>query len=200
MTSSSYETWKVVACVLDKIISNMKLDATSSYSSVFDSKRIPCITMTDYLNRVNYYTTCEPSCYVVAFIYIDRLLQNNPQLRLNAINAHRIMLTAITLAIKYSDDLYMSNLLYAKIGGVNLDEFNFMEAGMLALLNYDLYIDSKTYFDYLNELTLQYLKIKEEGFVMEKMEDDCEPTIKSIRSVESMGSIHTVTSMPDLAE
>jgi len=201
MVAPSVELWRVISRILDKIISNMRQDveqdADNQYTSVFDSKRIPSITMNDYLNRINYYTSCSLSCYVVALIYIDKLLQKNPHLILTAINIHRITLSAIILAIKYIDDLYMSNSVYAKIGGVSLAELNYMEAGMLLLLNYELYIDPRTYFEYLNELMLQYQKMQEE---IERMEDSSEQISKPIRTIGSMGSIYTVNSMQDLAE
>eukprot|EP00826_Nyctotherus_ovalis_P037649 TRINITY_DN3452_c0_g1_i8.p1 TRINITY_DN3452_c0_g1~~TRINITY_DN3452_c0_g1_i8.p1 ORF type:complete len:202 (-),score=43.07 TRINITY_DN3452_c0_g1_i8:176-781(-) len=200
MIASSTETWRVIARVLDRILANTKLAASEPPSTAFDSKRVPCITMEEYLNRVSYYANCSPSCYVVAFIYIDRLLVNNPQMKLTGRNVHRIALAAIVLAIKYVDDLYMNNLVYARIGGVTLQEFNYMEIGMLTLLNYDLYVDSEAYFEYFNELMLQYLKIEEEEWKTEKMEDCSETPYKPIRNVESMGSIYTVSSIPDLTE
>ena len=39
-------------------------------------------------------------------------------------NVHRLMITAVTIATKYYDDLYFKNTFYAKLGGIATDLLN----------------------------------------------------------------------------
>ncbi len=56
------------------------------------------------------------------------------------------------LAIKYNEDDYYSNEYYAKVGGVNLNEFNELEYNFLVLLNFETYINYKVYENYETQL------------------------------------------------
>lgn len=189
-------SWELIGTVLEQVVENMETgqDVTSSsidYTSHFNSIRIPGISIMAYLSRIHLYADCSDSCYILAFIYIDRLLQNNPGLALSYRNIHRLLLTAVLLAIKYSDDIYAENLTYAKIGGIQLDELNVLEVDMLKLLRYSLYVNNELYFQYANEIELQALKIREErseGEGMECYDSDAKP-IKTVSSVTSMRTI-----------
>ena len=49
------------------------------------------------------------------------------------------------MSIKYNDDYYYYNDHYSKIGGISCDELDKMEAEMLNILNYDLYVSDELY-------------------------------------------------------
>ncbi len=57
--------------------------------SCFTSAKVPAISVESYLGRIRQYTHCTDSCFVLAFIYIDRLLQKNPDFALSGHNVHR---------------------------------------------------------------------------------------------------------------
>jgi len=71
--------------------------------------------------RIHKYASCDPECFVLALVYIDRLIQRN-SLLLTSLNVHRIIITAIMLAAKFFDDQYFNNAYYAKVGGVPTSE------------------------------------------------------------------------------
>ena len=54
----------------------------------------PQITIKAYLERIEKYANCSPSCFVVSLIYIDRLCQHSV-MSLSLLNVHRILITAV---------------------------------------------------------------------------------------------------------
>lgn len=67
---------------------------------------------------------------------------------------------SLVSAIKFYDDSYYSNKYYAQIGGVTLQEFNYLEVEFLTkYLNFNLYIDHEIFWLYLSDL-LNYEKAK----------------------------------------
>jgi hypothetical protein len=53
---------------------------------------------------------------------------------------NRFLLASILLSIKYNDDDYYKNDYYSKVGGVAINELNKLEAELLDLLEYELYV------------------------------------------------------------
>ena len=68
-------------------------------------------------HRIHKYASCSKECFILALIYIDRLIQRNNFL-LTELNVHRVVITAVLLAAKFFDDAYYNNAYYAKVGGV----------------------------------------------------------------------------------
>jgi hypothetical protein len=86
--------------------------------SKFHALRPPAISIRDYLHRVLKYAACSGECFVLALVYIDRLIQSNPTFVVNSLNIHRLLITSVMLAAKFFDDQYFNNAYYAKVGGV----------------------------------------------------------------------------------
>ncbi len=116
----------------------------------------------DYFYRLKNYSGCSDSCSILAFIYIDRVLQKNPQFRVCGYNIHRyiliryplfrLALAAVVLAIKYQDDYYHDNEYYSKVGGISRTELNCLEVEMLNLLHFELYVHPALYSQYVEEI------------------------------------------------
>eukprot|EP00826_Nyctotherus_ovalis_P039910 TRINITY_DN3874_c0_g1_i8.p1 TRINITY_DN3874_c0_g1~~TRINITY_DN3874_c0_g1_i8.p1 ORF type:complete len:164 (-),score=11.17 TRINITY_DN3874_c0_g1_i8:137-628(-) len=154
--SSAFEQ---VAAVIEHIITNFDPNLCCSIGNIlfptpFDAVEVPEISVKDYLGRIREYSRCSESCYVIAFIYIDRLLQNNPGFLLSKLNIHRLILSTVILAAKYSEDEYVDNATFSKIGGIPLPELNLLEAYTLILLHYNLRVTTELYYQYLHELEL----------------------------------------------
>lgn len=157
---SSYPTWKQVAFVLQRVIANIESNpyyylANIPAATHFDSVEVPEILLIDYVERINEYVYCSECCFIIAFIYIDRLMQNNPGFVLTKWNIHRLFLSAVVLAIKYAEDEYLDNASFARIGGIPLSELNLLEVHALILLQYNLHIDNTLYYQYTQEIALQ---------------------------------------------
>ena len=62
---------------------------TAELWTKFHAKSVPNITLTNYMTRIHKHTECSESCYIVALIYMDRVLKSNKLLVLSKYNVHR---------------------------------------------------------------------------------------------------------------
>ena len=99
-----------------------KIDANrercSQYLTGFHVESPPEISVNNYLRRLATYLKCSKECFVIALIYVDRLMKAKKGLYLNSLTVHRLLLTGITLAVKFFEDDPPSNKVFAHIGGV----------------------------------------------------------------------------------
>lgn len=58
----------------------------------FHVRKAPKISLYDYLSRIYEYAECSESSFFLAFIYIDRILQKNPDFILGYRCIHRLIL------------------------------------------------------------------------------------------------------------
>ncbi|KAG2214710.1 hypothetical protein INT46_000929 [Mucor plumbeus] len=71
---------------------------------------------------------------------------------INSYNIHRLLITSIVVASKFTSDIFYANSRYAKVGGIPLVELNQLELELLFLLDFQLYIpleDIQLYADQL---------------------------------------------------
>ena len=73
--------------------------------SIFYGLIRPNISIQKYLERIFRYANCSPSCYVVAYVYLDRFVKNQPFLPINSFNVHRLLVTSVLISIKFMDDM-----------------------------------------------------------------------------------------------
>ena len=105
------------------------------------------------MDRIHKYASCSNECFVLALVYIDRLIQRNNFL-LTELNVHRVVITAILLAAKFFDDAYYNNAYYAKVGGVLISEMNGLEVDFLFRINFSLHVPPELFHKYRAELAL----------------------------------------------
>ena len=117
----------------------------------FHALRAPSISIQDYLDRIFKYASCSCECFVLALIYIDRVIQRQ-NFVINSLNVHRIIITSVMLSAKFFDDHYFKNAFYAKVGGVPCAEMNSLEVEFLFLINFSLHVSPDNYSRYYNEL------------------------------------------------
>lgn len=136
---------------------------------------------------------CSENCYFLAGIYIKRFLQARPDITVNALNVHLLILTALVTAAKYLDDTYYSNAYYANIGGVSLASINRMELEFVFSLNFDLFVSNE---EFARQRSIQLRILVESNDV---------PALASafhegeIVNVESDSSSRISLNVPDLA-
>lgn len=73
--------------------------------SVFHGLTRPNISIQSYLERIFKYANCSPSCFVVAYVYLDRFAQRQAALPINSFNVHRLLITSVMVAAKFMDDM-----------------------------------------------------------------------------------------------
>jgi len=143
----------VLACVLKQLCDrNDRLPVSGKTISKFHAQRPPAITIFDYLHRISRYALCSGECFVLALVYVDRIIQQNPQFVVNSLNIHRLLITSVMLAAKFFDDQYFNNAYYAKVGGVPPNEMNSLEVEFLFMTNFSLFVTTDTYRQYYQEL------------------------------------------------
>lgn len=142
----------VLSCVLNQLC--LRNDQHPDHKSIskFHALRPPAITIKDYLNRIAKYASCSGECFVLALVYIDRIIQSNPSFVVNSLNIHRLLITSVMLAAKFFDDQYFNNAYYAKVGGVPCNEINSLEVEFLFMTNFSLFVGTDTYRQYYTEL------------------------------------------------
>lgn len=141
----------VLSCVLSRLVAANDAVKEAGPVTKFHALRPPSISILDYCARIHKYASCSPECFVLALVYIDRLIQRN-SLLLNSLNVHRIIITAVMLAAKFFDDQYYNNAYYAKVGGVPTSEVNSLELEFLFCINFTLHVPTDVYEKYYSEL------------------------------------------------
>ncbi|KAF4676992.1 mitochondrial peripheral inner membrane protein [Perkinsus chesapeaki] len=115
----------------------------------FHAVRIPGISIKDYLKRLAKHFNCSNACFIIALIYIDKLIKTRGEsFRINSYSIHRVLLTSLLVATKFYDDSYYSNAYYAKVGGIRLAELNALEVRFLHLMKWSLVVDPEEYQQY----------------------------------------------------
>lgn len=144
---------KVLATVLERLVNTNTATAITDPGQVtkFHALKAPGICVEAYLDRIHKYASCSNECFILALIYIDRLIERNNFL-LTELNVHRVVITAILLAAKFFDDAYYNNAYYAKVGGVLLSELNGLEVDFLFRTNFSLHVQPEVFEKYKAEL------------------------------------------------
>ncbi|XP_002280845.2 cyclin-P3-1 [Vitis vinifera] len=139
----------IAASLRRSIRKNEKFIQTSTRKTTptitdFHSSRAPSLTVQQYMERIDKYANCSPSCYVVAFLYINRYLKR-VGVRLTSLNVHRLLITAVMLAAKFMDDMFYDNAFYAVIGGLSIKEMNSLEVKLLFDMDFRLHVTVETF-------------------------------------------------------
>ncbi|KAL8153127.1 hypothetical protein V2J09_010887 [Rumex salicifolius] len=142
----------ILALVLERLVArneNLAVAETAAAANgpqsknvmkVFDGVRAPSISIPKYLERIYKYTKCSPSCFVVGYVYIDRLVHRHPHLLLVSVNVHRLLVTTVMVASKMFDDEHYDNAFFARVGGVSNAELNRLEVELLFLLDFHVMV------------------------------------------------------------
>eukprot|EP00253_Pinus_taeda_P006638 PITA_06638 len=148
----------VLSSLVERILArNERLTATYTPTSpakyrVFDGLQVPDMCIERYLERILKYVNCSSSVLVVAYAYIDRLIQFHPQFRITSVNVHRLLITTVMVASKFLEDLNYRNSYYARVGGVSSEEINRMEMDFLFLMGFKLQVSVNVFESYCSHL------------------------------------------------
>ncbi|KAG2550476.1 cyclin-P4-1-like [Panicum virgatum] len=120
--------------------------------SAFQGLTKPAISIGGYLERIFRFASCSPSCYVVAYIYLDRFLRRRPALAVDSLNVHRLLITSVLTAVKFVDDICYNNAYFARVGGISLVEMNYLEVDFLFGIAFDLNVTPAAFASYCSVL------------------------------------------------
>ena len=130
---------------------NNKNMAINKRIKIFMLKKLPSISIKDYLLRLSKYSKICTSTLIFILIYIDRLCQKY-KFKINYFNIYKFILTSMVIAIKCNEDEFFSSEFYAKLGGISKAEMNYMEYEFLSMINFDLFVKEELFFKYHNLL------------------------------------------------
>ncbi|XP_010523281.1 PREDICTED: cyclin-U4-2-like [Tarenaya hassleriana] len=108
----------------------------------------PSISIRSYMERIFKYANCSHSCYIVAYIYLDRFMQKQPFLPIDSFNVHRLIITSVLVSSKFMDDMCYSNAYYARVGGISTEEMNILELDFLFGIAFHLNVAPSTFHHY----------------------------------------------------
>ncbi|GMJ13016.1 cyclin p2;1 [Hibiscus trionum] len=123
----------------------------------FHGVRAPNISIPNYLERIYKYTNCSPSCFVLGYVYIDRLAHKHPDSLIVSLNVHRLLVTSVMVASKVLDDAHYNNAFYARVGGMSKAELNRLEIELLFLLDFGVAVSSRVFETYCFQLEQEML-------------------------------------------
>lgn len=132
---------------------NRRISSTTPVTR-FHALRPPQISIKDYLKRIAKFSHCSEECFVLALIYIDRLILSNRTFLVNIYNVHRLVIASVMVAAKFFDDEYFNNAHYGRVGGVSCKEVNQLEIEFLFMINFDLLVTNELYTTYDKRLMI----------------------------------------------
>ncbi|KAI5951680.1 PCL7 [Candida jiufengensis] len=149
----------------------------------FHGTNVPGISLQAYLARVLKYCPVTNEVFLSLLVYFDRIAKKANNLNqkrkhqppqtpdtstttssstsseaeqlfvMDSYNIHRLIISGITVSSKFFSDIFYKNLRYAKVGGLPLEELNYLELQFLLLLDFKLMIsveDLQNYGDLLS--------------------------------------------------
>lgn len=131
--------WAFNAAALAQVIDALSINDFNS-TTPFDSSRVPELSVREYADRLHQRFACSSACFILAMVYIRRLIGCHSCLLLTVTNVHRLLLTGVVVAAKFHDDFHRSNPFYAKTGGLRIHELNALESLFLHMLRWNLFV------------------------------------------------------------
>jgi len=181
---------RVLASVLERLVKENDHIEQGPVSK-FHALRVPGISIHQYLERIHRWANCSPECFVLALIYIDRLIQggsSKDSFILTKLNVHRVVITSVLLAAKFFDDVYYNNAFYAKLGGVLVSEMNNLEIDFVFRINFSLHVKPEVFSKYHAELASHAVDIEVKKPLMNvsltrsPQSSSCQSTLTSVSS------------------
>lgn len=141
----------------------------------FHGTNVPGITLQAYLTRVLKYCPVTNEVFLSLLVYFDRIAKRVNNLKtdkneggtpsedgeqlfvMDSYNIHRLIILGITVSSKFFSDIFYKNLRYAKVGGLPLEELNYLELQFLLLLDFKLMISVEDLQNY-GDLLLKFWK------------------------------------------
>ena len=131
------------------------LNTTMIEMEIFNTSKKPSVPVKKFLERVVKYCQPEPSTFITSLIYLDNILLKT-KTKLTYMNSYKLFYTCFVLSMKFNEDRHNSNKFYAKVCGVNINDFLLMEYRALKYLDFSLYIQTETYELYYNNIYSVY--------------------------------------------
>ena len=167
-------TLKILALTLQEAATQNELLVGPNITLTrFHTLSPPKIPILKYLRYLKSRANCSETCFIIAMILLDKLLQTHSHIHITPNTVHKLFLCSLMTAAKFNTDTYYSNSVWASIGGVRAEEMNVLELEFLFLLQFSLVITKEEYETYDREIRLKasYLTNNYEHHKYEDMPD-----------------------------
>ncbi|KAL0074894.1 cyclin [Phycomyces blakesleeanus] len=141
----------IVANLLESIVTANDLLPCTDITH-FHSRAVPNINIRAYLLRILKFTPFTNEVFLSLLVYFDRISRIEKNFTVSSLNIHRLLITSIVVASKFTSDVFYPNARYAKVGGLPLCELNQLELEFLFLCNFELLVRLEDMQDYGNQL------------------------------------------------
>ena len=131
----------------NKLKKNYKEVLKKQKNMLFSLKKLPKISVGDFIYRIVYYSKIEDATLISGVIYLDRFCKKQ-KIILTEYNIHRLLFISILVAIKFFEDKYFTNIFYSKICGIKTEILNKMEYQFVCGLNFEMYIEKDFFYKY----------------------------------------------------
>ncbi|CAI5943932.1 unnamed protein product [Closterium sp. NIES-64] len=145
----------VLATIYDQIVERNEANQAKGSEeklTVFHGLRAPAIGVEKYMERIFKYANCSPACFVLAYIYVEKMVERHDDMVVTSLNVHRLLITSVMVAAKFLDDSYFNNAYYAKVGGVTTAEMNRLEMELLFRLDFRMNVTTEAFYAYCKKL------------------------------------------------
>ncbi|KAI7862165.1 cyclin-domain-containing protein [Spinellus fusiger] len=120
--------------------------------SFFHSRSVPSIAIQPYIARILKYVPFNNEVFLSLLVYFDRIAKIEKSFTISSLNIHRLLITSIVVATKFTSDVFYPNARYAKVGGLPLCELNKLELEFLFLCNFELLVRMEDMQEYGDQL------------------------------------------------
>uniref|UniRef100_A0A7S1TC36 Cyclin N-terminal domain-containing protein n=1 Tax=Compsopogon caeruleus TaxID=31354 RepID=A0A7S1TC36_9RHOD len=127
---------RLVAAQLQSLVSDVVPSLGSS--TVFDAFHPLRTSVATFVKGLFLRITAVPGLHIIALLLVRRMAKVG--IPVTTLNAHRLYLTALLLAIKTYSDLQISVRVVANAGGMSHIELSRLEIEFLKALQFDLFI------------------------------------------------------------
>ena len=134
--------------------SNYKDKLQSQKKNIFTSHEVPKITLSKYLERMKKYMKLEDNSIILGLIYLDRFCRKT-KIILTDYNTHRLLFISILTAVKYQEDKFYTNKLYAQVCGVKTTVLNQMEYEFVIGMGFEFYVSVSLFDKYKNTISTE---------------------------------------------
>ncbi|OAQ28407.1 cyclin-related 2, partial [Linnemannia elongata AG-77] len=141
------DTLMIVSCLLSKLVhkNDSLYNPLRDPITLFHSRAVPRISIEAYLIRILQYIPFTNEVLLNVLVFLDRIgglegmqMHQGNGFRINSFNIHRLLVTSLMIAAKFTSDLFYSNARYAKVGGLALPELNQLELEFLFTSKFEL--------------------------------------------------------------
>lgn len=103
-----------------------------------------------YVSKLHKFFDCSNEVYIIAQVYVNRLLQKHPNLVIQADTVNEMLLASVVLALKWHEEVcdQYPDAHYALHGGVSAEKLQRLEARFLALLDWELHVTPSEFHTY----------------------------------------------------